>query len=57
MTPQIPQAALDEVIGRTPLGRLGQPDDMAGAAIMLLTDAAKFVNGEIVEVNGGFFFD
>jgi hypothetical protein len=30
---------------------------MAGAAIMLLTDAAKFVNGEIVEVNGGFFFD
>ena len=54
---KIPEAALDEVIGRTPLGRLGQPDDMAGAAIMLLSDAAKFVNGEIVEVNGGFFFD
>jgi 3-oxoacyl-[acyl-carrier protein] reductase len=54
---QIPEAALNEVINRTPLGRLGQPDDMAGAAIMLLTDAAKFVNGEIVEVNGGFFFD
>ena len=53
----IPQAVLDEVTSRTPLGRLGQPDDMAGAAIMLLTDAAKFVNGEIVEVNGGFFFD
>ncbi len=54
---RIPAAALDEVIGRTPLGRLGQPDDMAGVAIMLLTDAAKFVNGEVVEVNGGFFFD
>ncbi len=54
---RIPAAALDEVIGRTPLGRLGQPDDMAGAAIMLLSDAAKFINGEIVEVNGGFFFD
>ena len=54
---RIPEAALDEVIGRTPLGRLGQPDDMAGAAIMLLSDAAKFINGEIVEVNGGFFFD
>ena len=53
----IPQAVLDEVTSRTPLGRLGQPDDMAGAAIMLLTDAAKFINGEIVEVNGGFFFD
>lgn len=53
----IPQAVLDEVTSRTPLGRLGQPDDMAGAAIMLLTDSAKFINGEIVEVNGGFFFD
>lgn len=53
----IGQAAIDEVISRTPLGRLGQPNDMANVAIMLLTDAAKFVNGEIVEVNGGFFFD
>lgn len=54
---QLPQAVIDEVVGRTPLGRLGQPDDMASAAIMLLSDAAKFVNGEVVEVNGGFFFD
>jgi NAD(P)-dependent dehydrogenase (short-subunit alcohol dehydrogenase family) len=53
----IGQAVIDEVISRTPLGRLGQADDMANVAIMLLTDAAKFVNGEIVEVNGGFFFD
>jgi 3-oxoacyl-[acyl-carrier protein] reductase len=51
------QAVIDEVTSRTPLGRIGQPDDMAGVAIMLLTDATKFVNGEIVEVNGGFFFD
>jgi len=53
----IGQAVVDEVISRTPLRRLGQPDDMANMAIMLLTEAAKFVNGEIVEVNGGFFFD
>ncbi|AMN43186.1 SDR family NAD(P)-dependent oxidoreductase [Rhodoplanes sp. Z2-YC6860] len=53
----IPAAALDEVIARTPLGRLGEPEDMAGTAIMLLTEATKFINGEIVEVNGGFFFD
>ena len=54
---KISQAVIDEVVGRTPLGRLGKPDDIAAAAIMLLTDAAKFINGEIVEVNGGFFFD
>lgn len=53
----IGQSVIDEVVSRTPLGRLGLPDDMANVAIMLLTDAAKFVNGEIVEVNGGFFFD
>lgn len=53
----IGQSVIDEVVSRTPLGRLGEPDDMANMAIMLLTDAAKFVNGEIVEVNGGFFFD
>jgi len=53
----IGQSVIDEVVSRTPLGRLGQPDDMANMAIMLLTEAAKFVNGEIVEVNGGFFFD
>jgi 3-oxoacyl-[acyl-carrier protein] reductase len=53
----IGQSVIDEVVSRTPLGRLGKPDDMANMAIMLLTDAAKFVNGEIVEVNGGFFFD
>jgi NAD(P)-dependent dehydrogenase (short-subunit alcohol dehydrogenase family) len=54
---KISQAVIDKVVGRTPLGRLGKPDDIAAAAIMLLTDAAKFINGEIVEVNGGFFFD
>lgn len=54
---KISQQVIDEVTSRTPLGRIGQPDDMAGVAIMLLSDATKFVNGEIVEVNGGFFFD
>lgn len=50
-------SALADVVARTPLGRLGEPDDMASVAITLLSDATKFVNGEIVEVNGGFFFD
>jgi 3-oxoacyl-[acyl-carrier protein] reductase len=54
---KLPQAVIDEVVSRTPLGRLGEADDMASVAIMLLTDAARFINGEIVEVNGGFFFD
>jgi 3-oxoacyl-[acyl-carrier protein] reductase len=45
-----------ETIRRTPLGRLAQPDDIAEVAIFLASDAARFVTGEVVEVNGGFYF-
>lgn len=41
------------VEGRTPLGRWGRPEDVAGAAVYLLSDAATFVTGQTVKVNGG----
>jgi NAD(P)-dependent dehydrogenase (short-subunit alcohol dehydrogenase family) len=46
-----------ETIRRTPLGRMAQPDDIADVAIFLASDAARFVTGEVIEVNGGFYFD
>lgn len=42
---------------RTPLGRLAQPDDVAKVAVFLVSDAAGFMTGEVVEVNGGIHFD
>jgi 3-oxoacyl-[acyl-carrier protein] reductase len=45
-----------ETIRRTPLGRIAQPDDIADVAIFLASDAARFVTGEVIEVNGGFYF-
>ena len=47
------QARLQRIIQRTPLGRMGQPDDVAGAAVFLCTPAAKFITGVVLPVDGG----
>ncbi len=39
---------------RTPMGRFGQTEELVGAAVYLASDAASFVNGEIITVDGGF---
>lgn len=39
---------------RTPMGRWGQPDELGGAAVFLASDAARFVNGHILYVDGAF---
>jgi len=43
----------DFIIGRTPAGRWGDPEDLAGAAIFLASDASNFVNGIVLYVDGG----
>jgi NAD(P)-dependent dehydrogenase (short-subunit alcohol dehydrogenase family) len=43
-----------EFLTRTPAGRFGKVEELAGAAIFLASEAASFVNGEILVVDGGF---
>ena len=46
-------AGRQAAVARTPLGREGQPEDVAGVALFLASPAAAFITGEAIEVNGG----
>lgn len=43
-----------ELLARTPMGRFGAPHELAGAAVFLASEAASFVNGAILAVDGGY---
>ena len=43
-----------EILGRIPAGRWGDPEDLGGAAVFLSSDAAKYVQGHILAVDGGW---
>ena len=53
MTAAMPPAARDALMTSNPLGRAGQPADIAGAVAYLCSDDASFVTGHLLDVNGG----
>lgn len=46
-------AIRERIVSKTPLGRVGEPSDIAGAALFLASDAARFVTGHTLVVDGG----
>jgi 3-oxoacyl-[acyl-carrier protein] reductase len=53
MVNAMPQKVLESMAGKTPLGKLGEPSDIANAYVWLASDAAKFVHGAVLSVDGG----
>jgi len=43
-----------EILMRTPMGRFGNPDELVGVAVLLASDAASFLTGQCVAVDGGY---
>ncbi|MHB8642516.1 MAG: 3-oxoacyl-[acyl-carrier-protein] reductase [Gaiellaceae bacterium] len=53
LTEVIPDEARAKMLDLTPLGRLGEPEDVAGAVRFLCSDEASFITGEVLLVDGG----
>lgn len=57
MTETWPDDVRQDVIARTPLGRIGTPEEVAAAVVWLASDQAGFVHGSHLDVNGGLHMD
>ena len=55
MTKNITTSDREEWLSKVPLGRLGAPDDVAAAVCFLASDAASYVTGQVLGVNGGMY--
>ena len=53
LTDVLPEEATGAMLANTPLGRLGEPEDVAGAVRFLCSDEASFITGEVLLVDGG----
>ena len=53
MTDVVPQEYKDKLIEKVPLGRMGEPTEVANAVLFLSSDESSYVTGNVINVNGG----
>ncbi len=56
MVRAVPEDVLKKIIGTIPVGRLGEPEDIARAVVFLASDDASFVSGSTLSINGAQYF-
>jgi 3-oxoacyl-[acyl-carrier protein] reductase len=55
MTEELPDKAKKAMLGQIPLGRIGAPEDVAEVVAFLASDAADYITGQVIHVNGGMY--
>jgi len=53
MTADLPDPARQAIVDKTPLGRIGRPEEVAAAVVFLASDEASYITGQVVRANGG----
>jgi NAD(P)-dependent dehydrogenase (short-subunit alcohol dehydrogenase family) len=54
MTEGIPEKALEGIVGATPVGRMGEPFEIAAGVVFLAAPSAAFITGFVLDINGGY---
>jgi 3-oxoacyl-[acyl-carrier protein] reductase len=55
MTDKIPADIREKMLGEIPMGRMGRPEDIASAVVYLASDAASYMTGQTIHVDGGMY--
>jgi len=53
MTDVLPEQVKNEMLNRIPLSRFGKPEDVANTVLFLVSDAANYITGQVIQVDGG----